>query len=106
MEWVVWAYRQIYWCRRRLSPTTPVVRTQVPIHKLPWFWIGAELYNKTETVTELVNQYVRYGNVITPEFLKEITGCTDVITWKYIDVLTLEEKEFPSEGFVIENASN
>jgi hypothetical protein len=53
-----------------------------------------------------VNQYVRYGKNITPEVLKEITGYTDVITWKYVDVLTLEEKEFPSGGFVIENVAS
>lgn len=107
MEWIIWAYRQMYWCKRRFYPNTPVVRPQVPTSKLPWFWIGAELSTKTtETVTDVVNQYVRYGNKITPEFLQEVTGYTDVITWKYVDVITLEEKEFPPGGFVIENVAS
>jgi hypothetical protein len=103
MEWFRWAYGQVYLCKRRLCPSNPVVRVQVPISKLPWFWIGANLPNKTETVTDVVNQYVRYGKNVTPEFLEEVTGYMNVISWKYIDVQTLEEKEFPPGGFVIEN---
>lgn len=107
MEWIIWAYRQVYWVNRQVCPTRSVVRSQIPTNKLPWFWIGAEFSSKTtENVTDVVNQYVRYGNKITPEFLKEVTGYTDVITWKYVDVETLEEKEFPPGGFVIENVSS
>ena len=103
MEWILWAYRQAYWCKRRLCPSSRAIRVQIPTNKLPWFWIGAELPNKTETVTDVVNQYVRYGKNVTPEFLKEVTGYMNVISWKYVDVETLEEKEFPPGGFVIEN---
>ena len=106
MEWIRWAYGQAHWCKRRLCPSNPVVRVQVPSSKLPWFWIGAKLPNKTETVTDIVNQYVRYGKNVTPEFLEEVTGYMNVISWKYIDVETLEEKEFPPGGFVIENVAS
>jgi hypothetical protein len=105
MEWVVWAYRQVYWVNRQVCPTRSVVRSQIPTNKLPWFWIGGELSGKTETVTDIVNEHVRYGNKVTPDFLREVTGYTDIIHWKYIDVETLEEKEFPSDGFVIENVA-
>ena len=104
MEWIVWAYREIYKCKRLVFKNKPPPRIEIPVNKLPWFWIGAKLPTRTESVTDMVNQYVRYGNRITPDFLTEITGYTDVIAWKYIDVETLEEKDFPSQGFLIENA--
>ena len=104
MEWILWTYRELYKCKRMAFPGRPPPRIEIPINKLPWFWIGAEFSGRTEAVTEMVNQYVRYGKRITPDLLIEITGYTDVISWKYIDVETLEEKEFPSQGFVIENA--
>ena len=106
MGWIRWAYGQVHWCKRRLCPSNPVVRSQIHINKLPWFWIGAELSTGTKPVTEIVNNYVRYGITINPEFLQEVTGYTNAISWKYIDVETLEEKEFPSHGFVIENVTS
>lgn len=39
---------------------------------------------------------------VTTEWLDIVTGETSV-TWKYLDAKTLEEKEFPSEGFVIDD---
>lgn len=104
MEWIVWAYREIYKCKRLVFKTKSPPRIEIPVNKLPWFWIGAKFSNRTESVTDMVNQYVRYGNRITSDVLTEITGYSDVIAWKYIDVETLEEKDFPSQGFLIENA--
>jgi hypothetical protein len=103
MEWVLWAYRQVYWVNRKVCPSRSIVRSQISTNKLPWFWIGAELPTGTKAVTEIVNNYVRYGIRINPEFLQEVTGYTNAISWRYVDVETLEEKEFPSHGFVIEN---
>jgi len=75
------------------------------VNKLPWFWIGAEFPHKIETVTDIVNNHIQYGNQITPEFLSEVTGYTNVKMWRYVDVTTLEEREFPPGGFVIENVA-
>lgn len=105
MEWFLWAYRQAFWCKRRFCPGRVLPRIEIPTNKLPWFWIGAVMPNKTESVTDVVNHYVRYGTRVTPEFLREVTGYTDVILWKYVDVETLEEREFPPGGFVIENVA-
>jgi hypothetical protein len=70
---------------------------------LPWFWIGATINNEAVDVTELVNQSAKKYVTITPEVISEIAGYEESIEWKYIDALTLEEKEFPSRGIVIEN---
>jgi hypothetical protein len=36
-------------------------------------------------------------------FLSELSGYPETIVWKYVDKVTLEEKEIPSNGFVIAN---
>jgi hypothetical protein len=87
---------------QQLCPRGKPTRTQVPLRDLPWFWIGGEINNNTVGITELVNSTVRYSTVVTPEFLSEVSGYTQPVTWKYIDALTLEEKEFPRSGIVIE----
>jgi hypothetical protein len=95
-------FRQLFWCKRRFCPND--VRSHVPdIPKetLPWFWVGAQLEDRVECITDIVNNYVQYDTPVNPEFLKEITGC-DAKKWVYLDAKTLEEKEFPPEGIVIE----
>lgn len=71
----------------------------------PWLWIG--FYAKDETtvsVTEFVNDKVYHGCIVDKCFLESVTGFKDV-RWKYIDVATLEETDFPSEGIVIQDDS-
>lgn len=58
--------------------------------------------NDVEDVTELVNATVTWGDVVNKEWLDHILN-TKPVMWKYLDTLTLEEKEIPSDGFVIEN---
>ncbi len=70
--------------------------------KVPWFWIGAEFADRSEPVANIVNTYVRSGIRVTPDFLRSVTGY-DPLVWKYMDAVTLEEKEFPPEGILIEN---
>jgi hypothetical protein len=78
----------------------------VSTDELPWFWVGGVLNNKTICITDIVNRSVTYSTVVTPQYLSEISGIDMGIKWKYIDVITLEEKYFPPEGIVIENASD
>lgn len=74
---------------------------------LPWLWIGAELTNdKIETITELVNNNVDYGDIITTEFLQELSHLQNVKRWLYLDPTTLNEEEFPAEGLVIKDDSD
>ena len=104
----MWVYREIYWCRRTLiKQFCPVEEPEeLPeIHKdsLPWFWIGVVYADgDSVTVTETVNKSLQYGMRVTPQYLTRITGYAHGV-WKYMDSKTLEEKIFPSEGFVIED---
>ena len=66
-------------------------------------WIGALLEDgNTIDCTNIVNDSLEYGAVVTPKWLEDLTGATNV-TWKYLDSKTLEEREFPSDGFVIDD---
>lgn len=97
----MWVYRNLYWCKRRMCPRNELPSTpSVHVDDLPWFWVGADFGDKTETVTDIVNFHVKYGENISPKLLKELTGM-DPIAWKYVDSKSLEEVEFPSEGIVI-----
>ncbi len=111
MDWVIWAYRELYWCKRSLikqfcpvddEDVTPGVHTD----SLPWLWIGVR-YNDDSitTVTHTVNDTISYGTWVTPKYLTKITGLSNG-KWLYVDSKTLEEKEFPSDGFVIEDVSD
>lgn len=109
MDWIVWAYRQVYSCKRSIikncCPKEDPYDEPFRVHadSLPWFWIGMVYPDKTSiTVTDIINCKIRYGMRVTPEYLTKATGYTKGV-WMYIDSKTLEEREFPSEGFVIED---
>jgi hypothetical protein len=96
------ALRFVHWVVRSIYPeiqSKPTIST----HSMPWFWVGATINNETVDVTEIINKSADKYLVITPEVISEIAGYEQAIEWKYIDVLTLEEKEFPSSGIVIKN---
>jgi hypothetical protein len=107
MLFVAWLYRQVFHCCRRIdnflfSPEK-VVDNFVPVTTLPWLWIGSK--HKNGTVfdhTKEVNDNVEFGLHVTPEWLNAVFNAKDV-TWRYLDPKTLEEKDFPSEGFVIDD---
>ena len=105
MESLLWIYRQLFSLKVKLCPKSRKIKSDIPAHNLPWVWVGANLDNNVETVTEVVNRYIQYGKPITPMFLKEVTGY-DTNSWKYIDAITLEEKEFPLEGIVIKDVDS
>ena len=94
--------RVAHWIISSFCPESKRYR-EVPANKLPWFWVGTTLYNEEITVTDLVNRAVKYNDRITPQLLREITGY-NTADWKYIDAVTLQEKEFPPSGIVIEDA--
>lgn len=74
---------------------------------LPWLWIGAKLNDgKIETITEIVNNSIEYGDVISPSFLQKLTEFDNVDQWVYLNSTTLNEEEFPAEGLVIKDDSN
>jgi hypothetical protein len=97
--------KQVFCCVRRACPGDRKLRKpNIPKQILPWFWVGAELEDRVETVTDIVNQYIEYGTVITPEYLSDLTGY-NAIRWIYLDARTLEEKEFPPEGILIDHVA-
>ena len=100
-----WIYRQLFWLKLQLCPQSRNIHSTIPVYNLPWVWVGAQLDDTVESVTEVVNRYIQYGKPITPTFLKEVTGY-DTNIWKYMDAMTLEEKEFPPEGIVIDDVAS
>jgi hypothetical protein len=68
----------------------------------PWLWIGAETSpGHFMSVTELVNDNIQPGSNVTSEWLEQVTGLTNVISWKYLDK-TLKEVDFPLTGIIIQ----
>ena len=93
--------RTIHWIMNKLCPKE-IKHIEVPLHKLPWFWVGAEVGDTLVSITHLVNESVNPSSIVTPLYLSELSGYPNTVVWKYMDRVTLEEKEIPSEGFVIE----
>lgn len=109
MDIVFGLYRAIFHCRRNtmnffFAPEVTVYEPRVTISNLPWLWIGGENDNGVKySVTDEVNSAIDYGDTVDPEFLSNASGLTDVIRWKYLDPTELVEKDFPSDGFLIED---
>lgn len=104
MEWFLWVYRQAYWCGRRFCPReTPPRQPFINPSSLPWLWIGIKYSDENVvTVTNIVNSHLHAGMRVTTRNLSRMTGFGGG-TWRYIDTETLEERDFPSEGFIIED---
>jgi len=94
--------KTFHWIVEIFCPTQRRVY-KVSVHKLPWFWVGTEIDSKTIDITEKINSSVIYSRVVTPEFLSEISGYK-ACKWKYIDAITLEQKDFPLSGIVINDS--
>lgn len=104
MNVCLWVYRQIYWCCRRVCPRESSPKTLfVSAASVPWLWIGLRYSDEDSiTVTNIIAAEIRPGMRVTTDVLSSITGFNDGI-WRYIDSETLEERDFPSEGFIIED---
>lgn len=80
----------------------PYQKITVHSDSLPWFWIGLYRHDGTIiTYTETINSCIEYGICVTPAFLSAVTAEYDGV-WRYVDSKTLEEKDFTSEGLIIE----
>lgn len=107
---LVFLYRQLFCCCRRIHTTLfspeEIEESVVPVSKLPWMWIGAK-YEDGNTVdyTTQINETLEYHMVVSTEWLQLVTGQKNV-TWRYLDAKTLEERDFPSKGFVIDDSVN
>ena len=86
-----------------LCPKETQRRNQIPVNNLPWLWIGSNVNGSTISITSLVNCSLTESTVVTPLFLSQLSGYPITMVWKYMDKVTFEEKEIPSNGFVIAN---
>lgn len=103
MDWAYWVYCQLFYCKRAVMKwCCPEAERKRKVINPPWFWIGAYNDNGVISVTEIVNNSLTDGCLVDISYLESTTGFKDV-QWKYIDIITLEEKEFPSTGIVIED---
>jgi hypothetical protein len=69
-------------------------------------WVGAELSNGSiTTLTEIVESSIEYGDVVTPEFLKALSGLHNVKRWLYLGSKTFREEEIPTDGLIIQDDS-
>jgi len=110
MEYLIWAYRYVFWCKRKFQKyfTTDdtLSDTRVNVSDIPWLLINVVTSdNQLFSLTEEVNETLKYGDLVDIVYLEEVTGITDGIKWTYLDSVELVEKDFPSEGFLIENDS-
>lgn len=105
-----WIYTQIFHCCRRVdkalfhdeSEPRKELTVEIPLPSYPWLSISAVRGDEEVDVTDLVNSKVESGQVITPDWLSEITEEKDVEKWEYVDSLTFELKEITSDGVVNE----
>lgn len=104
------AYRVFFWCKRKYVELFDIEDITVSDHvfvspsHLPWLWIGAELNDgKVISITEDVNDEVRYGDRVNEDYLVDLTRLFNVKRWLYLHPETLKEEEIPLEGLVIEN---
>jgi hypothetical protein len=98
-------YLQLFKLKNAIRDIFCPVRSQedIEVKKVPWLWIGAEITpGNFLSVTDIINDHVEAGTTVDIEFLESVTNMKDVISWKYLDVQTLKEQEFPLTGIVIQ----
>ena len=103
MQMLFWCIRKVICCARLFTKHLEVRRSYMRVTKIPWLWVGAERAGHKYTVTDLINSNLVYNIPIDTEYLTNITKIYNVDRWLYLDPMTLQELEFPLEGFVIEN---
>lgn len=105
-----WIYSTIFSCCRRVdkllfrddSEPMQTLTVTIPLPDYPWLSLTAVRGNEEVDVTDLVNSKVAHGQTVTPEWLSTITDEADVEKWEYIDSLTFDVREIPSDGLVNE----
>lgn len=111
INYLIWLYRALFHCKRNVinflfEEETTHVEERVHVNDIPWLWIGGLTTDDVSyTVTNEVNRSIQYGTLVNSTYLESVTGISNVVTWKYLDPVELEEKEIPSEGFLIQHAT-
>lgn len=105
-----WIYTCLFRCSRRLekllfreeSEPRKELTIEIPPPEFPWLSIAAIRGDEEVDVTDIVNNLVIAGQVVTPEWLAYATEEKDVTTWEYISSSTFEVGEITSEGLLNE----
>jgi hypothetical protein len=109
---VYWIYVLGFYCSRFfVNPADrqkEIKYNSVHPSKAPWLWIGAEMKDgKIVTVTDMLNKYIEYDDVVDIPYLEVATGLKEGVSrWLYLDSKTLNEQEFPPQGLVIKDDTN
>lgn len=107
-HWLYNAYAWLFYCRRSVikalfQEDEPRKVLVIPQHPRPWLFMFAMCADDIEyDVTKVVDDAVKPGQLVTPEWLAETTGHTDVLRWEYVDSLTFDVREITSSGLVNE----
>ena len=110
LNWCYRIYTTLFWCKRGLvnalfqeDEELKKFEIEIPDPKHPWIYIAAIIEGKDEVdVTELVNNAVKPGEVLTPDRLSEMIGIKDALRWEYMSISTFEVQTISSEGLVNE----
>jgi hypothetical protein len=100
--------RTFFRCKRRFEKLFQDEKDVLPTRQpnAPWLWIGAVTHSGEKiTYTDEINSSIKYGQKVDHCFLRKIIETDRIKHWMYLCPQTLEEKYFPSEGFVIEDDS-
>jgi hypothetical protein len=105
-----WIYSCLFACCRRVekllfrdeSEPRKELTLEIPLPTYPWLSIAGVRGDDEIDVTDLVNDEVEPGQVVTSKWLLELSGEENIEKWEYTDSLTFEVKEITSEGLVNE----
>lgn len=103
-------YSAIFSCCRRVdkllfrdeSEPLQTLTVTIPLPDYPWLSLTGIRGDEEIDVTELVNSKVEDGQYVTPQWLSVNTNEVDVERWEYIDSLTFDVREIPSDGVLNE----
>lgn len=118
-SWIPWiascvysAYTWMFYCRRSVlntlfhdeSKECQKLVIELPLPKHPWMCVIGTVGDDEYDVTDIVNENLPAGERLTREWLVENTDVPtdESVTWEYVDSLTFEVHEIPSEGLVNE----
>jgi hypothetical protein len=106
------AYTWVFYCRRNVMNTffhdeskeRQKLIIEIPLPPHPWMCVSGTVGETEYDVTDIVNSKLSPGQRLTVDWLNENTDIPEdsTITWEYIDSLTFEVHEIPSDGVVNE----
>lgn len=99
MQFLYWAYVQVFWCLRRTHKIFSIDYSKpMEPNDSKWMMIDAKLEDgSTIDVTEQVRDVIRSDAILTADFLEKALRIRHVESWNYL-TKTLEYNKIPPEG--------